>query len=451
MIADPSRPAAGGDSIGSTPGPAIRHANSRTRSPDPADKVLGSDVAKAYLQRAGWNQGIRKPAGVEVDSVSGSSFPNWGAASESAASIRLLTSGGADGVEAIRGQARHTVLLLEDANSRLDDVREAVECEDYRVLTAERGLAALEMLAETPTDLVILPMRLPDMDGAEFCRRLRDDRRLGLIPVLMFSAIESVEQEVAGISSGADAFLVRPFHREVFRARLRSLMRHKRMVDRLEESETILMALAHAVELRDPNTAGHCERLAALAIAMGMTIGLPPASLRALHRGSYLHDIGKIGIPDSVLFKKGPLSEAEWETMRTHTVKGESLCRPMKCLTPVLPIIRSHHERWDGSGYPDGLAGQRIPLLARVLQLADIYDALTAARCYKAAMSPAEALRVMQEETARGWHDPELMRLFLRLRHDAVREAADRNAAQWQDLRVMHESLANLQSSILRF
>jgi putative two-component system response regulator len=156
-------------------------------------------------------------------------------------------------------------------------------------------------------------------------------------------------------------------------------------------------------------------------------------------------------MPDSVLFKKGPLNEMEWVMMRTHPAKGEAICRPMKCLNPVLPIIRSHHERWDGSGYPDGLAGHNIPLLARVLQFADIYDALTAARCYKVAMSPADSLRVMQQETDRGWHDPELMRLFLSLRHDTVREAAERNAEEWQDLQGMYESLENLRSSILRF
>src|SRR5947208_5567 len=137
--------------------------------------------------------------------------------------------------------------------------------------------------------------------------------------------------------------------------------------------------------------------------------------------------------------------------MRTHTIKGKEICRPMKCLTPVLPIIRSHHERWNGSGYPDGLAGNRIPLLARVLQFADIYDALTSARSYKTAMPAADALRVMQEETDRGWHDPELMRLFQRLRHDVVREAAAKKGASWHDVRVMQASLANLQTSLMRY
>src|SRR5262249_36003722 len=193
-----------------------------------------------------------------------------------------------------------------------------------------------------------------------------------------------------------------------FAARVRSMLRHKAVVDRLEESETILLALAQAVELRDSSLAGHCDRLAALSVTMGMAMDLPSSHLLALHRGGYLHDIGKIGMPDALLFKAGPLDEAEWKLMRTHTIKGEAICRPMKSLSAVLPIIRNHHERWDGSGYPDGLAGKKIPLLARVLQMADVYEALTAKRSYKAALSPADALSVMQEETGRGWYGAEL-------------------------------------------
>jgi putative two-component system response regulator len=346
---------------------------------------------------------------------------------------------------------QRSVLVIDDFDLNLETMRSLLERDGYGVVTARRGAEALEILGRSPVDLVILEMLLPDMDGVEFCRRIRANRRTELVPVLLLSGVQAIEQEIAGIGSGADSFLARPFHPEVLTARVRSMLRHKAMVDRLEESETILLALAQTVEQRDNKMAGHCERLAALGVAMGMAMELPPSHLLALHRGAYLHDIGKIGMPDAVLFKKGPLNEDEWTLMRTHTIKGEAICRPMKCLGPVLPIIRNHHERWDGSGYPDGLAGQNIPLLARVLQLADIYDALTAARSYKVAMSPAEALRVMQEETDRGWHDPDLMRTFMRLRHDAVREAAESHAAQWQDVQVMQESLENLRSSILRF
>ena len=352
---------------------------------------------------------------------------------------------GALSVEPMRSQ---TVLMIDHLDTHRETLRFLLENDGHRVVGACGASAGLEILAKTPVDLILLDMYLSD--GIEFCQRFRADHRTDLIPVLMLSPSATVEDEVAGIRSGADEFLSRPYHPEILRARVHRMLRHKAIVDRLEESETILLALAQTVEQRDYHTAGHCERLAALSVAMGMAMELPPHHLLALHRGGYLHDIGKIAIPDSILLKSGPLTAAEWVIMRTHAAKGEDICRGIKCLNPVLPIIRSHHERWDGSGYPDGLAGDNIPLLARVLQFADIYDALVAARPYKPAMSSTRALRVMGEETDRGWHDPELMKLFLRLRHDVVREAAVSNAQQWQDVQVMRDSLANLGSAVLR-
>jgi len=346
---------------------------------------------------------------------------------------------------------RATILVIDDLDVHREALRRLLEDDGHVVLCARRASEAMEILDQGPVDLVILEMFLPDGDGMEFCRRFRADRRTELIPVLMLSRTATVEHEIAGIGSGADGFLSSPFHPEVFRARVRSKLRRKAIVDRLEDSETIILALAQTVEHRDYNTAGHCDRLAAMAVAMGIEMQLPSEHLVALHRGGYLHDMGKIAIPDSILLKKGPLTEAEWAVMRTHTLKGEDICRPIKCLSLVLPIIRSHHERWDGSGYPDGLAGDKIPLLARVLQFADIYDALTSLRSYKPAISSAESLRIMQEETDRGWHDPELMRLFLSMRHDAVRELAESNTASWRDAHVMSDSLANLQSSLMRY
>ena len=340
---------------------------------------------------------------------------------------------------------RLTIMVIVDQDASRQTLLTLLENDGYRVICARRPAEGLEILHRVPIDLVVLEMLPPDSDSMEFCRHLRAERRTELMPVLMLARAATVEHEIAAIGSGADGFLAWPFQTEVFSARLRSMLRHKAIVDRLEESETILQALAQAVEQRDYNAAGHCDRLAALSVAMGTAMGLPDQQLMALHRGGYLHDIGKIGIPDAVLFKAGPLTESEWRIMRTHAARGEEICRPIKSLSAVLPIIRSHHERWDGSGYPDGLSGQNIPLLARVMQFADIYDALMSTRCYKLAMSSADALVVMQEETDRGWHDPELMRLFLRLRHAEVSDAE-----QWQDVQVMRESLENLRSSLLR-
>lgn len=209
----------------------------------------------------------------------------------------------------------------------------------------------------------------------------------------------------------------------------------------MSERGLILFALAQTVEQRDKYTGGHCQRLASLSVALGQAMGLVPEQLLALHRGGYLHDIGKIGIPDAVLFKQGKLSEAEWNIMRSHALAGEQICRPMKSMAPVLPVIRNHHERWDGSGYPDGLKGEGIPLLARILQVADIYDALTTARPYKPAFTHEESLDIMAEEAKRGWRDPELISLFREVvSHGPLAE----ELVDWREAGGVQQSLVNM-------
>jgi putative two-component system response regulator len=186
------------------------------------------------------------------------------------------------------------------------------------------------------------------------------------------------------------------------------------------DQEGILFALAEAVEQRDRHIAGHCHRLAFIGVTLGAAMGLDRMCLLALYRGGYLHDVGKVGIPDSILFKPGELTAEEWVVMRSHSTRGEEICRHLQSMHEVLPIIRHHHERWDGSGYPDGLRREQIPLLARVLQIADIYDALTSPRPYKEAFSPRNALRTIQQETERGWRDPQIVKLFLRVHKNVI-------------------------------
>src|SRR4051812_33847604 len=192
-----------------------------------------------------------------------------------------------------------------------------------------------------------------------------------------------------------------------------------------EDQEGILFALAEAVEQRDHHIAGHCQRLAFISVTLGAAMGLDRACLLALYRGGYLHDVGKVGIPDSVLFKPGTLTAEEWVVMRSHSTRGEEICRHLKSMAKVLPIIRHHHERWDGSGYPDGLREEQIPLLGRVLQIGDIYDALTSPGSYKAAMAPDEALQTLQDESDRGWRDPELVKLFLKVHKEVISKAPE--------------------------
>ena len=221
-----------------------------------------------------------------------------------------------------------------------------------------------------------------------------------------------------------------------------SALREQRITSLVEDqTEAILFALAMAVEQRDRHTAGHCERMAFIGVALGVMIGLEHEELLVLYRGGFLHDVGKVGIPDSILFKPGKLTADEWVTMRTHTVRGEEICRHLRSLQPVLPLIRSHHERWDGSGYPDGLSGEQIPVLARVLQVADIYDALTSPRPYKPAFTTTEALRILAEETEEGWRDPDIMTRFFRLHKDVLSKLEKEDAG----LNAMRGALAKLQ------
>lgn len=312
---------------------------------------------------------------------------------------------------------RATILLVDHVDLNRQLIKGILKAGPYRLLEARSQEEALQVLERENVDLVISEWIVSDWrgrpnSGLELCRRIKSSRRTHLIPVLIVTSVQGIENEVAGLESGADEFLVKPLQPAVLRTRIRSMLRQKRIVDSLEEAEAILFALAQTVERRDKETGNHCQRLAALSVALGSAIGLPDEDLLALYRGGFLHDIGKVAVPDAILFKQGELNEEEWVVMRSHTWKGEEICRPMRSLRPVLPIIRNHHERWDGSGYPDGLKGEDIPLLARILQLADIFDALTSQRSYKEAFSMDEAIRQLRHEADLGWRDPELVSVF---------------------------------------
>ena len=336
------------------------------------------------------------------------------------------------------------ILIVDDVDLNRRLLKAILKAANYRIFEAKRPSAALAILEREKIDLVVIDLVIPEMSGAEFCRLLKNDRKTQLIPILMTTSIQGTENEVAGIESGADEFLIKPLQPSIVRSRIRAMLRNKALIDSLEEAETILFALAQSVEHRDRYTGMHCERLASYGIGLGRALGLPKQDQLALYRGGYLHDIGKIGIPDAILFKRGLLTDEEWQTMRLHTIRGEEICRPMKTLAPVLPIIRSHHERWDGTGYPDRLAGEDIPLLARVLQVADIYDALTTARPYKPAFTHQHAIEIMLEEARRGWRDPELVPLFAEICQKSYAE----EVAPFTSGVTMQQSLENMRREL---
>ncbi|MFN0166736.1 MAG: HD-GYP domain-containing protein [Bryobacteraceae bacterium] len=338
--------------------------------------------------------------------------------------------------------ANARVLVVDDLDIHLKLVEAILRQDGVEVVTARNGREALSRLDGDRLDLVVVDAVMPGMDGAELCRAIRSNPSTKLLPVLMLASLD--EYEAAGIAAGADEFLQKPYTPQALRMRVHSMLRQRAVYERLEESESILFSLAVAVEQRDPYTAGHCERLALFSLAIGLRLNLQSPDLLALYRGGFLHDIGKVGMPDSILFKPGPLCETEWAIMRTHSVRGEAICQPLKCLRSVLPIIRNHHERWNGTGYPDGIRGEAIPLLARILKCADVFDALTTERPYKMALTVKESLRVMQHETDEGWLDPSLMQVFLSLDHELLQSTAHTQSREWKDLSGMKRSLENL-------
>ncbi|MEM9216595.1 MAG: two-component system response regulator [Cyanobacteria bacterium P01_F01_bin.150] len=304
------------------------------------------------------------------------------------------------------------ILVVDDhPSSRMTAV--ALLCvEGYEVLEADNGPKALEMIQLVPPDLILLDVMMPGMDGFEVCRQLKANDHTRLIPIIFVTALHDRRSRLKGIEAGGDDFLTKPFDQLELSARVKSLVHQKQLNEDLDHAEKVLFSIASTIESRDPNTGDHCERLVQQGEQFGQFLNLSRIDVRNLMWGGYLHDIGKVGIPDHVLLKKGELSTEEWQIMKQHVIIGEQICKPLRTMRGVLPIIRHHHERWDGSGYPDALKGDDIPYLAQVFQLLDIYDALSNERPYKQALSPEESLSVMFAETQNGWRNPALMKIF---------------------------------------
>ncbi len=309
----------------------------------------------------------------------------------------------------------YRVLIVDDEPSQRMLEREILESPKYRVVEAANGESALASLREQEFDAVLLDVRMPGMDGNEVCRRIRTELGLAMLPVIMVTGFGGHDDLAVSLRDGANDFIRKPYHPMELMARVDSAVHHKRLTDQLDSAEAVLYALARMVEAKDEYTGDHCTRLAHNAVVFGEALGLRKDELTALRRAGVLHDIGKLGIPESILMKRGPLSAAEWEIMRQHTTIGAALCEPLKSMRLTAPIVRHHHERWDGSGYPHGLAGEAIPLLARAFQIVDIFDALCFARPYKPALPVERAVAILEEETAREWRDPDLMQVFLDL------------------------------------
>jgi putative two-component system response regulator len=313
---------------------------------------------------------------------------------------------------------RPTILVVEDDAHIRDVLSGLLGTLGYRMLMAASAEQALDALNVVSPDLVLTDVHLGAMSGIELCARLKADPRYELMPVVILTAVGDLEARVAGLAAGADDFFTKPVAFVELRTRLGALLRVRLLLSQLERAEAVITTLALTIEARDPYTLGHCDRLSRYAVAVGEGLGLDPEMVRSLRLGGYLHDLGKIAVPDGILLKPGPLDPVEYERIRAHPGAGSDLVLGLRSMELVRPIMRHHHEKWDGSGYPDGLKGEAIPLGARIISVVDVFDALHTERPYKAALSRSEAVSTLIRETDLGYWDPRVVETFLEiLRH----------------------------------
>jgi cyclic di-GMP phosphodiesterase len=304
---------------------------------------------------------------------------------------------------------RGIILVADDSEPNRDLLSELLSAQGYKVVSAADGQQAQRAVDSDSIDLALLDVVMPRPSGFELCQAMKAKRETRLIPVVLLTSLNSDDDRVHGIMCGADDFLSKPVNKHELLARVHSLLRLKQFTDELDNAEAVLFSLALGIEAKDPYTEGHCERLSKYSVSLAEKLGLPEHLRVALRRGGLVHDIGKLAVPEHILLKPGPLTPEERKVMEQHPITGERICAPLRSFRHVLPIIRHHHEKLDGSGYPDGLRGEQIPLTARILQITDIYDALTTDRPYRKALPVEKAFAIMREEVKRGWWEGSLL------------------------------------------
>jgi putative two-component system response regulator len=304
------------------------------------------------------------------------------------------------------------VLIVDDNPSIARLLRQSLMAEGYRIDLAEDGQEALARVASEPPDLILLDVGLPQVTGDEVCRRIKADPATHLIPIVMVTAQGEMQSKLQAWEYGADDFLTKPFHLAEVLARCRSLLRIKRLVEERDSAEAVVYALARTVEAKSPFTLGHSERVAQYALALARAVALNDRQLEVMHKGALLHDIGKISVPDEILNKPGSLTAEEYEIVKGHSATGAHIVEPLHSVRDAVPLIRWHHERLDGRGYPDGLAGDAIPLPVRILSVADVYDSLSSDRPYRASIAHQVCLDILRDNARGGGLDLELVTLF---------------------------------------
>ncbi|MCG8353095.1 MAG: response regulator [Chloroflexales bacterium] len=303
------------------------------------------------------------------------------------------------------------VLIVDDNPEVSASLASLIDEYGYQGEVAHNGRSALRRIAQNPPDLILLDLQLPDVDGLYICDDVKNNKLTRLIPIIIVTACGDRDAQLRSIEAGAEGYLQKPIDTQELKMRLRTLLRVKRLNEMLEPAENVIFTLARAVEAKDPYTESHLQRLAHYATAIGERLGLDDIALTELRYGAILHDVGKVGIDETIIRKTGPLSPDEYRVMQQHTLIGERIVAPLRIAAHVGPIIRSHHERWDGYGYPDGLSGTAIPLGARIVSVVDAFDAMTTQRPYNRVRSHSEALSQLWAEAGTAW-DPQIVTIF---------------------------------------
>lgn len=308
------------------------------------------------------------------------------------------------------------ILIVDDIPLNLKMLEAMLIPEGYCIVKANNGYEALHLVSKHNIDLILLDVMMPGIDGYEVCQLLKANERTRLIPTVMVTALGDSESKIKGIQAGADDFITKPPNKTELLARVKSLINVNNINKHLADIKNVLMSIANAVEAKDSYTQGHVDRVASLAVSIGKKLKLSQKDIEALWFAGILHDVGKIGIPDGILNKNGRLNDDEWKIMKLHPDIGYKICLPLKnTLGSALQGIRYHHERLDGSGYPEGLKGDVIPEIARVISVVDYYDALTVDRPYRSKMSREDALNLLREEAASSKMDAKVIRVLIEL------------------------------------
>jgi putative two-component system response regulator len=310
-------------------------------------------------------------------------------------------------------EERPSVLVVDDLWSNLELLEAVFTNAGFEVFSALDAFSALSIFESHEIDIAILDVMMPGMDGFELCRRLKSKTEKKFFPVILLTALTDRQNRITGLECGADDFISKPFDTAELTIKVRSLIKLKTLQDELEHSENVILTLAVAMETRDPYTRGHSTRVGEISMAFASYLGFGKKEQEQMKKAGILHDIGKIGVSTGLLCKNGKLTSEELETIKRHTIIGEEICKPLVSIRAILPVIRSHHERWDGAGFPDGLSGESIPFNARMLSIADAFDAMVSKRPYRAGRSLKTATEVFRTEQHAGQWDPDLLDHFI--------------------------------------